>query len=142
MVHFESAEIPLVHPDDLGTRLDGPVQFESSWTSTRAVNEQRRARSRNVRSSVSVEGGDDQQHGVGPHQAGVHHITGIDREVLPKHGEGAGRPGRAQILVAPAEELGVGQHGQAGRSPGLVLLGHGDRIEVRDRGPPWMASDV
>ena len=36
---------------------------------------------------VVVEGRHDEQHGVGAHDPGAHHVPGIDREVLAEHGQ-------------------------------------------------------
>ena len=95
MVHLERAQVPLVHPDDLGAGLNGPVQFEPVVDLHQGG--QRAASGQfEERAQLGIgQGGHDQQHGIGPHQAGVAPRRGLDREVLAKDGEGAGPPGHA-----------------------------------------------
>ena len=87
-----------------------------------------------------VEGGHDEQHGVGAHQAGVGDVAGVDGEVLAHHRQRRRGPGRAQVVGRPGEELLVGEHREAGRAPGLVGRGQRRRVEVGGAGRPSTAT--
>jgi len=77
------------------------------------------------------EGGDDQQHAVGPHDPGVAHVVGADGEVLAQQREGGHRPRRPQIGDRATEVVVVGEHRQGRRAPILVAHGHVGGVELR-----------
>jgi hypothetical protein len=66
-----------------------------------------------------VEGGGDQQDGVGAHGAGFVDLIGIDHEVLAQHRQVRRRRGPPAGIPARPGKTAVGQHRQAG---GAVLF--------------------
>ena len=133
VVHVEGAQVALVDPDQAGARRPGPGRARaSSCTSTSAARPSASARPANRTQLLVVEGGHDQQHGIGPHQPGVDDVGLVHGEVLAQHRAAPtprGPPARS--AGRPAEVLAVGQHRQAGRAPGHVLLGHQVGLQVR-----------
>ncbi len=78
----------------------------------------------------ALEGGGDQQHGVGAHQPGVDDVERRHREVLAQHRQRRRGPGCLEVGRRAAEELLVGEHRQARRAAGGVLGGDAGRVEV------------
>jgi hypothetical protein len=79
---------------------------------------------------VVVEGGRDQQDGVGAHDAGVAHVSRRHGEVLAQHRQPCRGPGRPQVLRGAREELPVGEDRQAAGPAPLVGTRQGGGIEA------------
>ena len=67
-----------------------------------------------------VEDGGDEQDRIRSHQPGVDHVARIDGEVLAQHGQCRRRAGGLEVGDRTAEELLVGEHGEAGGATDLV----------------------
>jgi hypothetical protein len=105
---------------------------------------------------VLGEGGDDEQAGVGAHQAGVGDVPRRDGEVLAQHRDRHGRPALHEVGGRAAEVLLVGEDAEAGGPAALVRLGQrwGDEVgdqraerrraalHLRDDGQPALACGV
>src|SRR5690606_18568777 len=76
-----------------------------------------------------VERGGDQEDAVGAHQPGVEDVALGDGEVLAQDRQLAGRTGGLEVGGRAAEELDVGEHRQASRSPTCIRGRHYRRIE-------------
>ena len=77
-----------------------------------------------------VEGGDDEQNGVGAHRPRLVNLVGIDDEILTQHGQFAGSTRGLQIRRRPLKKLPVGQHRQAGCTVRRIIGGNISRLEI------------
>jgi len=78
-----------------------------------------------------LQGGHDEEHGVGAHEAGVGDVARPHREVLAQHRQGDRRPRFGQVGGRPAEVRFVGQDAQAGGA--TTLVGQGQRAGEQAR---------
>ena len=139
-VDLEGDEVALVDADGRGADGDGPLELRLVVHLDEDVEVQIGGQGVEVGQLGVVEGGDDEQHGVGPHEAGVADVARVDGEVLAEHGDVDRRPGGPEVGRRPAEPVLVGEHRQAGRPTGLVVGGGGGRDRGRARGRPWRAT--
>ena len=118
-VDLERAQVALVDADQRGAGGQGPVELGLVVHLDQRVEARgRRPAARNVVSSVSVEGGHDQQHGVGAHEPGVAHVGLADGEVLAQHRQVDGA-GLGQVVGAepPKNSASVSTDRQAAPPP-------------------------
>ena len=93
-VDLEGDEVALVDADHRrARRATARSSSASSWTSTRTSRPSSTASAWRSAQLGVVEGGDDEQHGVGAHQAGVADVARVDGEVLAQHRDGDGARG-------------------------------------------------
>ena len=111
----------------------------SSCTSTSAARPSSSARAAQAASSSSVERGHDQEHGVGPHQAGIGDVGLLHGEVLAQDGQArglAGRPGRPSTRRRSRRRSApTGRRRRRRRTPWPP-----GRAAGPGRGRPWRAS--
>ena len=142
-VDLEGAQVALVDPDQSRPRRRGPGRARRpSCTSTRAASEQPAARGRGtIDSSSSLRAATMSSTASAPMSRASHTSRAPTREVLAQHREGTGRPGGcAGRRRQPPKNSRVGEHREAGRPAGLVLLGHRRPGRGRGRGRPWTAT--
>ncbi len=70
-----------------------------------------------------IEGGDDQQDGVGAVRPGLDDLEFIDDEILAQAGKRSGRRCLAQVVERALEKLLVGQDGKCGGAGLLAVRG-------------------
>ena len=105
VVDLEGAQVALVDPDQAGLRrARARSSSSSSCTSTSAASERSVGQRGEPRQLVVVEGGHDEQHRIGPHQAGIGDVGLVDREVLAQHRQARGLPGRGQVVRDPPKK--------------------------------------
>src|SRR6185437_9251824 len=129
-VDGERGQVPLVHPDQGGPDGQRPVQLGLVVDLDQGIEADVGGQPGQFSQLRVAEGGDDQQDGVGPHQAGVEDVGRADGEVLAEHRHPGGGPGGHQVVGGPAEVVPVGQYRQAGGPAGDVGGGHLGRVEV------------
>ena len=79
VVDREGAQVPLVDPDQPGPGAQGAVELLLVVHLDQGGQAERAGAGREAGQLVVVEGGGDQQHGVGPHEAGVDHVELLSR---------------------------------------------------------------
>ena len=123
-VDFERVEVPLVDADHRGSGGQGTDQLVLVVHLDQGGEGEGVGQLYERCQLVVVERCGDEQYGVGAHRPGVAHVEGADGEVLAQHRQGAGGPGRPQIIGSAAEEGLIGEHRQTGRTSGLVVGRH------------------
>ncbi len=79
-VDFEGEQVALVDPDQPGPDAQGPLELGLVVDLHESVQAQLRGEPEQARASSSrLQGGDDEQHGVGAHEAGVADVGGRTR---------------------------------------------------------------
>ena len=130
VVDLERQQVALVDADERGPGDEGALQLRLVVDLDEHVEADRGGQLVELDQLEVGERGDDEQHAVGAHQSGVGDVAGVDREVLAQHRERRGVARRAQVGDRPGEELGVGEHRQAGGTTVGVGAGERRRIEV------------
>ena len=82
-----------------------------------------------VGEGLVVEGGDDQEEGVGPDCPALPNLGRVDDEVLAEDGHANGRGGSLEVGGAPGEEFRFGEDRDGGRT--ACLVGGGERCGSR-----------
>ena len=72
----------------------------------------------------------DDEDAIGAERAGLHHLVGVDHEVLAQDGEGGRLARGGQIIGASLEGGRVGQHRQAGGAAHFISARQRRRIEL------------
>ena len=101
VVHLEGVQVALVHPDELGPGVQGPLELGLVVHLDQGVEaDSCRARLQQPDQLVVGQRGHDEQDGVGPHQPGVAHVGVGHGEVLAQHREPTRGPGGGQVARA------------------------------------------
>ncbi|CAB4578374.1 unannotated protein [freshwater metagenome] len=130
MIHPERHEIALVHPDEVGPHVDRAFEFVLVVDLDQCVQSHRPRDTVEFGQLSRRQRRGDQQHAVGPHQAGVENVENVDREVLAQHRQTTGRRCGLEIPDGSPEEFLVGEHREATGSSVPVLVGQDRGIEA------------
>ena len=146
VVHLERDEVALVHADQPGTPVEGPLEFGLVVHLHERIHAQVGCEGQAIPEEGILEDGGDEQDAIGSHQARITHVAQIDGEILAQHRERTGPTDRHQIIRRPAEMIVVREHGQArgtcrrvgaGQVRGIEL---GGQVPLR-RGAPLHLGD-
>ena len=74
--------------------------------------------------------GDNQQYRVRTQGPGLHHLVGVEGEILAQYRQRTCVARQAQILIRALEKIHVGQHREAGGTAVAVAAGNLRRVEV------------
>ena len=146
-VHLEGEQVPLVDSHQVGARVHGPVELDLVVHLDQSGQAELGGERAQPDQLGVGQGGHDEQDGVGSHHAGVADVGRRHGEVLAQHRQLDRPPGGGQIGRRPAEEPGVGQHRQAGRSSRRIGDGDGGGVEIdrqiapRGRAPLELGDD-
>ncbi len=147
VVDLEGDQVALVHADEGGARGgQAPLELGLVVDLEQHIDPELHGQGVEVAQLGVVEGGDDEEHGVGAHGPGVRHVTRVDREVLAEHRQRDRGPRRLEVGRGSAEVGTVGEHGQAGRAAlgvgpsGLRGVEVGRQVALR-RGPALHLGD-
>jgi len=124
-------QVALVHPYERRPCLEGPLELNLIMHLDDSGHAELSGDPVQPRQLFVVQQRNDEQHGVGTHDAGVVEVRRRDREILAQYGKPDRGAGQLQVLGASAEVGGVGQHRKTGRTAGLVRPGDICRIEIR-----------
>ncbi|GFJ88290.1 hypothetical protein Prum_019320 [Phytohabitans rumicis] len=131
-VHLQRPQVAGVDPDDLRTRLQGPVGLFLGVHLDQRGHAQRLDPLQQTHQHLLLQRRHDQQHQVGPVRPGLVHLVAGDHEVLAQDWHLHGGPHRHQVVQGPAEPPALGQHADAPGTARGVLRGQVSR--VRDLG--------
>ena len=89
-VDGERDEIALVHPDEIGAGIDGPLQFRFIVDLNEGIKTDTTGEVQERHKFALIKCGCDEQHAIGSHEAGIAHIMSADREVLAQYRQRTG----------------------------------------------------
>ena len=129
-VDREGREVALVHPDELRPGVEGPRQLGLVVHLDHGVERELPGHAQEARQFRVRQRGDDQQDGIGSHEAGVADVGGAHVKSLRRTGSRHAGTDRHQVGGGTREERLVGEHRDAGGPPGLVVDRHRGGVEA------------
>ena len=118
-IHFEGPQIAAVDADQVTAGIEGALQFLFVMSFAQNVEAMRSRDSGQRYQFFLIEGGDNQQDGVGSVCSGFHDLEFIDDKIFAQAGKRTAGRGLAQIVQRALEKRFVGQYRQGG---GACLL--------------------
>ena len=113
-VDLEGVQVALIDADQACTGSKRASQFLLVMDLDECREPERAGERHELGELAVAQRGDDQQHRVGTHHAGVIEITERNGEVLSQNGQRNGGPSGSQVGDAAAEERLIGKDRQAG----------------------------
>ena len=126
----EGAQVAVVDPDQRRAGGERAVEFFRVVDFDQHVHAERAPEVAQAAQARIVEGGDDQQDGVGTDRARLVDLVLVDGEVLAQHRQRAGGARGDQEILMALEKVAIGEHRQAGRPAGFVTARDLRRAEV------------
>lgn len=84
-VDSERDEVALVHPDEIGAGIDGPLQFRFIVNLDQGIEADAPGEIQERHKFALIKCSGDEQYAIGAHEAGIAHIMSADREVLAQY---------------------------------------------------------
>ncbi len=109
-VDAEGIQIPAVHADDAGARLERAVELGRRVDLDQCVEPRLSRGSQQRGETLRCQRPHDEQHGGGAGRARLQHLELVENEILPQQRHGDRRRGRSKVVHRPAEVRLVGQH--------------------------------
>jgi hypothetical protein len=138
-VHGKGVQVAVVDAHEAWRDPQGTLQLGLVVDLDQGVHAQRQHQAVEGCQLAVVQGGDDEQYGVGAGSPGLVDLVGIEKKVLAQDRQLDRRPHGAQVIEMALEKALVGQHADGCRAVGLVGPGQGHRVEIRAEQAP--ASD-
>ncbi len=135
-IEIEGGQIPSVDADETGAGGAGPFRFHLVVDLYQRLDSGLCRGGYQPGQHVILEGGDDQQDGIGADRPTLPDLRRVEYEVLAEHRDVHRRRGSSEIGDAPAEELRFGEDRDGRRTARLVRRGEDRRVEVRCQHAP------